>query len=54
MDKKFKGIKPHMVDPIRNPKVIVPLEKEFKDSYKLQLGKMQVDIAKSMVDMKTK
>lgn len=51
---KFKGVKPRMTDPVRNPKVIVPLEAEFKDSYKNQLNKLQIDMTKAMVDMLAK
>lgn len=51
MKNKFIGVKPAMVDPIRHPKVIVPLETEFKSSYKNQLDKMQIDMTKAMVDM---
>jgi len=50
----FKSMKPSpkMVDPCRFPKVILPLEKEMKDSYELQLNKMVVDVTKLMTKLK--
>ena len=52
--KNIKGVAPRMTDPIRLPKVMVPLEKSMKDSYVIGLNKALVDITKAMVNMKTK
>mgnify|MGYP001209280590 CR=1 FL=1 len=55
----FKTLKPvrggtiKMEDPIRFPKVIVPLEQEMKDTYTVQLNKMVVDLTKLMTSFKT-
>ena len=38
--------KPIVRDPYQFPKVQIPLEKEMKDSYEIELNKMVVDITK--------
>lgn len=38
--------KPIVRDPTMYPKVQLPLEKEMKDDYEIQLNKMVVDITK--------
>lgn len=47
-----RGGKVKMDDPIRLPKIIVPLEQEMKDVYDLQMNKLVVDITKMMVGFK--
>lgn len=47
----YKG-KAKMQDPPRFPKIIVPLENKFKDSYSIGLNKMVVDLTKKMVEFK--
>lgn len=44
-----RGGEVKMADPIRFPNTIEPMEKETKDSYKLQMNKMLIDITKSLV-----
>ena len=41
-----KKLKPIVRDPYQFPKVQIPLEKEMKDSYEVELNKMVVDITK--------
>lgn len=50
----FKKLRPapKMVDPIRFPKVQFPLEREFKDSLKISMDKILIDLTKRMVEMK--
>lgn len=52
----FKKLKPiaKMQDPARYPKIQLRLEGEMKQSYKLQMQKMLIDVTKIMVDFKTK
>jgi len=56
MKTDFKKLKPapRMKDPLRFPRVQLPLENEMKQSYKLQQSKLLIDLTKAMVDMKTK
>ena len=50
--KPVRGGKVKMDDPIRLPKIIVPLEQEMKDVYALQMNKLVVDVTKMMVGFK--
>lgn len=43
---------PQVKDPVRFPKVINPLENEFKKSFAIEMNKMLVDLTKKMVELK--
>jgi hypothetical protein len=55
----YKKLKPvlkpknsKVTDPPRFPKLIVPIEKEAKISFAVQMNKMLVDVTKKMVEFK--
>lgn len=50
-NKKFSLIpKNNQTDPVKLPKLINPIENEMKLGFKIQMGKMIVDITKKIVD----
>jgi hypothetical protein len=55
----FKKLKPYIrepkvQDPPRFPKIIIPLEKEMKDSFTFQMNKMIVDVTDKLIEFKDK